>query len=510
MTSPALFLPPLHTQNFRSVMSALALATMLCACGSGSSDGDSGTGDDGLFDDSQNLSELQVSFTVPERLQQLGTALTATATAGGSEQSMQATGDGFQSTLSLPGDQTLAVYVSIRRSEDDLLLAAADTTAWLGTTGTAVALPEQRFAYAFDQDGDGVHNIIEIERGTSPTTLSLDYDADGLTDDIDLDDDNDGVMDTADAFPFNGTEYEDTDADGIGNKADHDDDDDGVLDENDAFPTDPSETRDSDLDGIGDNQDSDADGNGIQDDQEDSDNDGVPDPIDLFPHDYSESADADGDGIGDNADPDDNNNGVHDYREGSEIIVPFVDNADIVLDGRWDTRYTNNRYYDEWGKATDNNSYGHGLRLRNLQVDNTGRYTDQSWGHAYFEMLHDGEYLYIKISVDGEELENWFNDSADVWEDDSAELYIDVGYDQLDAYGDDDYQRLFRFRDTAEDPTLDGYYSASGMGNRLRHQLSTRKRGYRRVPPPLRNPCKALLDRTGIGRYVRHRAGRER
>lgn len=448
--------------NSKSLLSyALLVATMsISACGgSSSSDG----ADDLLLDDGQNLRDLNVSFTIPERLNSIGTALTATATAGGTEKSMDLVGTAFESTLNLPGDQQLQVYVGVRRAEDGLLLAAADTTAWLGEQGTAVSLPEQRFSYNFDQDGDGVSNIVEIERGTSPTSISLDFDADGQPDDIDNDDDNDGVADSVDAFPFNGQEFEDTDGDGIGNNTDTDDDGDGVQDDDDAFPIDATEVRDSDLDGIGDNLDTDADGNGIEDDQEDSDNDGVPDPIDLFPNNYYESADADSDGIGDNEDPDDNNDGVRDFREGSQIIVPYVDDADIVLDGIWDNQYINNNYYNEWGKAADSDSYGRSLSLRNLQIDNTGRYNDYDYTSNYFEMMHDGEYLYVKVIIGNEELENWFNDSTDAYEDDSIELYFDVGYDRLDAYGDDDYQRLFRFRDNATDPTVDGLYSAGGM-----------------------------------------------
>jgi len=455
--------PAVQGKNFKRTLlsSALLLSALtLGACGGNSS---STPTDLGPLDDEQNLSALNVSFTVPERLLLIDSALTATATAGGTEQTMELVGSSFKTTLTLPMDQQLQVYIGVRRAEDGLLLAAADSTAWLGDHDTAVSMPEQRFNYSFDQDGDGVDNIIEIERGTSPTSISLDFDADGVPDDMDGDDDNDGVADDADAFPFNGQEFEDTDADGIGNNSDTDDDGDGVLDANDAFPTDPNEVKDSDLDGIGDNQDTDADGNGIEDDQEDSDGDGVPDPIDLFPNDYWESSDIDGDGIGDNEDQDDNNDGIRDYREGSQIIVPYVDDAAIVLDGRWDNGYRNNDYYDEWGKAVDNDSYGYDLRLNNLQVDNTGRYHDGDYTGNYFEMMHDGEYLYLKVSIGNEQLENWFNDSTDAWEDDSIELYLDVGFDQLDAYGDNDYQRLYRFRDTATDPILDGVNSATGL-----------------------------------------------
>ena len=65
-----------------------------------------------------------------------------------------------------------------------------------------------------------------------------DYDADGIPDVRDPDDDNDGVPDTSDDLPRNPTESVDTDADGAGNNADTDDDNDGVLDINDPFPLD--------------------------------------------------------------------------------------------------------------------------------------------------------------------------------------------------------------------------------------------------------------------------------
>ncbi|NMH65501.1 PQQ-binding-like beta-propeller repeat protein [Shewanella salipaludis] len=117
-----------------------------------------------------------------------------------------------------------------------------------------------------------------------------DFDKDGIPDDIDTDDDNDGVLDVDDRFPFDAAESADTDNDGIGNNADTDDDNDGVLDVDDAFPLDESESLDTDNDGIGNNADT------------DDDNDGVLDVDDAFPLDATESADSDGDGVGDNAD----------------------------------------------------------------------------------------------------------------------------------------------------------------------------------------------------------------
>jgi hypothetical protein len=114
-----------------------------------------------------------------------------------------------------------------------------------------------------------------------------DADADGIADADDRDDDNDGVRDSADAFPLDPAESSDLDRDGLGDNADFDDDGDGAPDIFDAFPADPAESADSDLDGAGDNADQDDDGDGLGDKAEllsrtspldyDSDDDGLPD-----------------------------------------------------------------------------------------------------------------------------------------------------------------------------------------------------------------------------------------
>ncbi|MBL4796681.1 MAG: DUF1566 domain-containing protein [Oleispira sp.] len=99
----------------------------------------------------------------------------------------------------------------------------------------------------------------------------LDTDTDGIPDALDPDDDNDGVIDTDDAFPLDELETLDTDLDGFGNNTDTDDDNDGVIDTDDAFPLDELETLDTDLDGVGNNTDT------------DDDNDGTPDASDNYP-----------------------------------------------------------------------------------------------------------------------------------------------------------------------------------------------------------------------------------
>lgn len=121
----------------------------------------------------------------------------------------------------------------------------------------------------------------------------------------------------------------DIDHDGLANDLDADDDNDGVPDDQDAFPLDPEEWTDKDGDQIGDNLDADADGNGVGDDKNqngisdgeemDFDGDGVKRantiPWDAFPLDPKEWRDTDGDGIGDNADPDKDGDGWSDEEE---------------------------------------------------------------------------------------------------------------------------------------------------------------------------------------------------
>ena len=88
----------------------------------------------------------------------------------------------------------------------------------------------------------------------------------------------------------------DTDGNGVGNNADIDDDGDGVLDIADAFPLDSSESVDTDTDGTGDNADLDDDGDGWDDSLEilagtdptssssfpkDTNKNGIPDSLEL-------------------------------------------------------------------------------------------------------------------------------------------------------------------------------------------------------------------------------------
>ena len=107
-----------------------------------------------------------------------------------------------------------------------------------------------------------------------------------------------GVILWIDVFPKNPEEWYDNDGDGIGNNADFDDDNDGWLDSVEPnCGTDPMDAFSVPADNDGDNDCDATDG--------DDDNDGTIDIDDAFPMDPSEQIDLDGDDIGDNADQDD-------------------------------------------------------------------------------------------------------------------------------------------------------------------------------------------------------------
>lgn len=163
-----------------------------------------------------------------------------------------------------------------------------------------------------DDDNDGQSDVNEGACGSDPLdadSISADADADNIPDCVDddpftNDSDEDGTIDAEDNCPATpNSDQADNDSDDLGDVCDNDDDNDGVSDVNDAFPFDDSESSDTDNDTIGNNADT------------DDDNDGVLDNDDAFPLDRTESADNDNDSIGNNADPDDDNDAQSDAHE---------------------------------------------------------------------------------------------------------------------------------------------------------------------------------------------------
>jgi len=229
-----------------------------------------------------------------------------------------------------------------------------------------------------------VFHITDSSGNTASTTFNL-----TITDDLNscnlvnppnaennapLDTDQDGVIDLEDAFPLDPAEWADNDLDGIGNNADPDDDNDGFFDDIERLAgTDPldflSKPLDTDQDGIINLLDLDDDNDGFEDtlelevgtdpldvnsfpldtDQdliidffdEDDDNDGQKDATELQCgsdplNNRSRALDTDNDGIPDCLDEDDDGDGYEDELEQAFSTDPLNKNEYPNLDGDGD------------------------------------------------------------------------------------------------------------------------------------------------------------------------------
>ena len=183
-----------------------------------------------------------------------------------------------------------------------------------------------------DDDDDGYSDSDEDTAGSDPLdALSLpdDLDNDGIPDVLDNDIDGDEVLNDDDAFPFDSTEQIDSDLDGLGNNSDLDDDNDGYSDSDEITAgSDPLDALslpdDLDNDGIPDVLDADIDG------------DDVDNNSDAFPEDSNEQLDTDSDGTGNNSDTDDDGDGYSDSDEdtaGSDPLDALSLPDDLDNDG---------------------------------------------------------------------------------------------------------------------------------------------------------------------------------
>ena len=193
---------------------------------------------------------------------------------------------------------------------------------------------------AFDTDGDGVSNDFDADDdndgqsdadeeacGSEPlraSSKSPDDDGDNVPDCIDIDNDNDGTADTADNCPRTYShDQSNTDGDAEGDACDADDDNDGAADSADNCPlVANADQADADDDGIGDTCD--------PADNRDRDADGVPDAADNCPVASNPGqADTDGDAEGDACDADDDNDGAAD----SQDAFPLDSKESVDTDG---------------------------------------------------------------------------------------------------------------------------------------------------------------------------------
>ena len=163
-----------------------------------------------------------------------------------------------------------------------------------------------------DDDNDGWSDYDEINCSyeeisymtENPQSIPKDTDGDGICEFLDYDDDNDGWSDEEEntcayaagwigesSRTVDSSDYPlDTDGDGLCNPIDEDDDNDGRLDENDIFPLNLNEWSDNDNDGIGDNEDL------------DDDNDILTDKSEIENGTDPNNSDTDSDGYSDNND----------------------------------------------------------------------------------------------------------------------------------------------------------------------------------------------------------------
>ena len=248
---------------------------------------------------------------------------------------------------------------------------------------------------------------------TGPKTPLADADGDGNPDIADLDDDNDGILDTVE-----GDGAVDTDGDGVPDSRDLDSDGDGVNDVREAGGSDangdgfadgavdangvPTSAKgglippDTDGDGKADFRDLDSDGDGVNDvtesggsdangdgkaDGTDADGDGIASSADGSPATYGDNdtkplADTDGDGIPDVRDLDSDNDGINDVREGGGTDADGdgkADGTDPDGDGIASSADGNPVGFGDGGDPTLPDTDGDGVpNIKDLDSDNDG------------------------------------------------------------------------------------------------------------------------------------------
>ncbi|MBL6893793.1 MAG: cadherin domain-containing protein [Porticoccaceae bacterium] len=156
-----------------------------------------------------------------------------------------------------PNKQTVVGFIEARDSDSEILnYSVTGSDLSINSVGriTFIDEPDHGADLALQATVSVSDGLFSVDQNIS-VIPSYDFDGDGSPDEIDPDDDNDGVFDGFDAFPLDSSESEDTDGDGLGNNQDTDDDNDGEPDVSDPFPLDAGNILDSDGDGVVDRED---------------------------------------------------------------------------------------------------------------------------------------------------------------------------------------------------------------------------------------------------------------
>jgi len=232
------------------------------------------------------------------------------------------------------------------------------------TTGVITFTPKAGFVGDPTPISYVVSDTTGMESNLVNVNIFMDFDNDGIANKDDLDDDNDGILDTQEE---QGTADLDTDGDGIPDRLDLDSDNDGILDlwESGA----DFSSLDTNSDGILDST-VDADKDGVMDTADEDDNDATSEgnitPIDT-----------DEDGIRDFQDVDSDNDGIADLIE---VGVPFA--YDSNNDGMIDTNATDENNlsgdsnFDGVFDIVDNDKNGTAITMLDKDGDGTPNYRD--------------------------------------------------------------------------------------------------------------------------------------
>ena len=239
-------------------------------------------------------------------------------------------------------------------------------------------------------------------------TNAADADSDGIPDNIDIDDDNDGILDT--------DETGDTDGDGIIDSLDLDSDNDGIPDIIEAG-------------GVDTNND------GRVDDDTDTDNDGWANTFDSTNGGTALSdPDSDNDGFENRVDLDSDNDGIEDIIEAGGVDT----NDDGVVDSATDTDE------DGWSNTFDSDNGGTALANPDTDADGLENYIDiDADGDGIVDLIESQAttgtpIIPVGTDTDGDGIDNAFDDDNGGTPTDPEDTDGDLIPDYIDFNSDND------------------------------------------------------------------------